>query len=124
MLRFGASVGCEPDFSTAVYIAAQTNADRNALRDAATIPQYMTIVEPIYLWNSSFVSARCGIGKQNKKVRYHCFGEQYVVGSNSCPAPRALKQVDAREGNCRQIAAGWVLERSKTTCETSGQESF
>ena len=118
MLRFGASVGCEPGYSTAVYIAAQTNADRNALRDAPTI------VEPIYLWNSSFVSARCGIGKQNKKVRYHCFGEQYVVGSNSCRAPRALKQVDAREGNCRQIAAGWVLERSKTTCETSGQESF
>ena len=33
---------------------------------------------------------------------------------------RETKQVEACEGNCRQIATGWVLERKKT-CDTSGE---
>ena len=56
MLRFGASVGCEPVFSTVVFIAVETNAARYAFCDAPTILQKTTIVEPNLLWNSPFVN--------------------------------------------------------------------
>ena len=37
MVRFGASVDCEPVFSVVVYTAVQTNVARNAFRDAPTM---------------------------------------------------------------------------------------
>ena len=114
MVLIGASVGCGPVPSTVVYTAVQANLARNAFRGAPTIPLQMTIVKTKLLWNSSFVSkAR---NKQEKIGRSHCSGAQLVVGSHSRPAFRALKQVGAREGKCRRIATGWVLERSNTTC--------
>ena len=121
MMRFGASVDFEPVVSTVVYIAVQTNVARNAFRDASTMPQYMTVVGPNFLWNSLFVCEAWN-REAKKNGRSHCFRAQYVVGSHSCRVFSALKQVGAHEGNCRQIETGWVLERSKTTCEASGEE--
>ena len=105
-----------------VYTAIQANVARNAFRDGSTI-HYTTIVEPNLLWDSSFVS-KARKRETKKNGRSHCSGAQYVAGSHSCPALCALKQVDAREGNCRQIATGWVVERSKTTYETFGEGSL
>ena len=50
MVRIGAYVGREAVFSTIVYIAVQTNVARNAFRAATTTPQYMTSVQPKFLW--------------------------------------------------------------------------
>ena len=52
MVRIGASVDCEPVFSTVVYIAAQTNVACNAFRAATTIPKYISSVQPNLLWTS------------------------------------------------------------------------
>ena len=56
MVRISASVDCGPVFSTLVCILVQKNVARNAFRDAPTIPQYVTIIEPNWFWNSALVS--------------------------------------------------------------------
>ena len=50
MELIGAHVDHHPVSSTVEYVVVQTNVVRNAFRAATTKPQYMTTVQPNFLW--------------------------------------------------------------------------
>ena len=56
MVRFGASVGREPVFSTVVYTAVQRNVVRNAFRATSTTSQYIKLSSTKFALDQSFVT--------------------------------------------------------------------
>ena len=65
------------------------------------------------------------VHQQSAASEKFCDVLRRMVGVSNAPSLRVagIMQVGASEKNCRQIATGWVLERSKT-CETSGEEDL